>query len=270
MATIGTAAQTGGAAPPGAPGETEAPTRQLDEHGYALLRDVLPPEKVAHYRRRILELSAAEPEHGRTQQHVRWLMNKGADFREILLHPRVDPLFRHLLGDGYVLSTLTSNVVKPGAEDQRCHTDFQAGVPEPFPEGLCLTANSLWLLDDFTPENGGTRLVPGSHRRRRNPPPDYTSEPGEVRLAAPAGSVLVLNGALWHSSGANRTDRERVCLIWFNVRSFLKPQFDVVNYLCDEAYAEAQANPDLLRLYGFTTAPRPPDLPPDATPVRRI
>ena len=50
MATIGTAAhtaQTGGAAPAGGPGETEALTRQLDEHGYALLRDVLPPERVA-------------------------------------------------------------------------------------------------------------------------------------------------------------------------------------------------------------------------------
>ncbi len=244
--------------------------QQLDEQGYILIPDVLSAADVAHYRQRILDLGASEPDHERTQQFVRWLVNKGADFRNVLLHPRVDPLFRYLLGDTYTMSTLTSNIVRPGAADQRCHTDFQAGVPEPFPEGLCLTANSLWLLDDFTPENGGTRVVPGSHRRRRNPPADYTSEPGEIRISAPAGSVLVINGALWHSSGANHTDRERVCLIWFNVRSFLKPQFDFVNYLCDEAYAEAQANPDLLRLYGFTTASRPPDAPPDARPVRRI
>lgn len=243
---------------------------ELDEQGYLLLRDVLSPEEVAHYRRRILDLGNSEPDHVRLQQHVRWLVNKGADFRKILLHPRVDPIFRYLLGDGYILSTLTSNIIRPGAPDQRIHSDFQGGIPEPFPEGLCLTANSLWLLDDFTPENGGTRLVPGSHRRRRNPPKEWEHDPDEIRIAAPAGSVLVINGAIWHSSGANRTDRERVCMIWFNVRSFMKPQFDLVNYLCDEAYAESEANLDLVRLYGFTTASRPPDSPPGAQPVRRL
>ena len=249
---------------------TAAQKQQLDERGYLVLENVLSPQEVAHYRQRILDLGAAEPDHAKPQQHVRWLVNKGADFRRVLLHPRVDPVFRRLLGESYILSTLTSNIVRPGAPDQRYHSDFQAGVPEPFPEGLCLTANSLWLLDDFTPENGGTRLIPGSHQRRRNPPEGYANDPEEIRLQAPAGSVLVFNGATWHSSGANQTDRERVCLIWFNVRSFLKPQFDIVNYLCDEAYTEAEGNPELKRLYGFTSASRPPDLPTDAVPVRRL
>ncbi len=237
----------------------------LDVQGYLLLEGVLSPSEAVQYRQQLLALAAQEPGRINPTQHVRWLVNKGADYRKLLLHPAVDPWFRHLLGDDYALSTLTSNVVRPGAPDGRYHTDFQDRVPEPLPE-FPLTANSLWLLDEFTPENGGTRLVPGSHRWRRRPPPDLAVHPDEIRIAAPAGSVLLFNGGVWHSSGANTTDRERVCLICFCLRSFMKPQFDFVHYLSDEAYAEA--TPELKRLYGFTAWPQPVDEP--AAPKRRL
>lgn len=239
--------------------------QQLDEQGYLILEGALSADAVGHFRERLLTQAESEPGRVKPTQHVRWLVNKGADYRKILLHPAADPWFRYLLGDDYTLSTLTSNVVRPGAPDGPYHADFLERVPEPLPE-YALTVNSLWLLDEFTPENGGTRLVPGSHRWRRKPPKDLASHPDEVRIAAPAGSVLLFNGAVWHSSGANQTDRARVCLICFCLRSFLKPQFDFVNYLGDEAYAEA--GPELKRLYGFTSWPQPMDGP--ATPVRRL
>ncbi len=91
------------------------------------------------------------------------------------------------------------------------------------------------------------------------------SEHVTSNLGRSAGSVLLFNGALWHSSGANLTARERVCLICFCLRSFLKPQFDFVNYLSDEAYAAA--TPELRRLYGFTSWPQAAD--DGALPSRR-
>ena len=248
-----------------APALDEQLQQQLDERGYVILPDVLSADEVGHFRQRILATAEQEPGHVNPTQHVRWLVNKGADFRRLLLHPAVDLWFRSLLGDDYTLSTLTSNVVRPGAPDGRYHADFLDRVPEPLPE-YALTVNSLWLLDDFTPENGGTRLVPGSHRWRRKPPKDLATHPDEVRISAPAGSVLLFNGAVWHSSGANQTDRERVCLICFCLRSFMKPQFDFVHYLSDEAYADAST--ELKRLYGFTSWPQPIDGP--GTPVRRL
>jgi ectoine hydroxylase-related dioxygenase (phytanoyl-CoA dioxygenase family) len=238
--------------------------QQLDADGYLILEDVLSPQEVSDYRERLLAQAASEPGRNNPTQHVRWLVNKGADYRKLLLHPATDPWFRHLLGDDYTLSTLTSNVVRPGAPDGRYHSDFLDRVPEPLPE-YALTANSLWLLDEFTADNGGTRLVPGSHRWRSKPPKDLANHPNEIRVSAPAGSVLLFNGALWHSSGANQTGRERVCLICFCLRSFLKPQFDFVNYLSDEAYAAA--TPELRRLYGFTSWPQAAD--DGALPSRR-
>ena len=135
-------------------------------------------------------------------------------------------------------------------------------MPEPLPE-FPLFVNSLWLLDDFTPQNGGTRFVPGSHRSRRQPPgaddPLALEHPDEIRLNAPKGSVFLFNGALWHATGANATDRARVCLICFCCRSFLKPMFDFVHHLGPEVLE--RATPQLKRLYGFDSQPQGPDRP---------
>ena len=54
-------------------------------------------------------------------QHVRWLMNKGEIYEKLVAHPKVMPFFEHLLGADYTLSTLTSNIIDPGAPDGGYH-----------------------------------------------------------------------------------------------------------------------------------------------------
>ena len=76
--------------------------------------------------------------------------------------------------------------------------------------GAC---NSLWMLDDFTPDNGATRLVPGTHRLLAQPrdhmPDPQDEHPGQVLALGRAGSVLVFNGITWHGGTTNRTRRPR-------------------------------------------------------------
>ena len=71
--------------------------------------------------------------------------------------------------------------------------------------------NTVWMLDDFTPENGATRMVPGSHRWGRRPQDvlddPMAPHPDEVLLTGKAGSVAVMNAHMWHGGTANRTRR---------------------------------------------------------------
>ena len=142
-------------------------------------------------------------------QHVRWLVNKGKSYEKLVAHPKVVPYFEYMLGEDYTLSTLTSNVIYPGAEDNAFHVDNALGkMPEPLPS-FPMFVNSLWLLNDFTPENGGTRFVPGSHRFLKKPPKDHPHalcHPDEVRLSAPKGSVFFVQRRLMarHRSQSNR------------------------------------------------------------------
>lgn len=245
---------------------SEAHQRELDEQGAIVIPEVLSDAEIEIFKERLLALAAAERADGSAVvhtdglgQHVRWLVNKGEIFEGMLVHPKVTPYFDYLLGPDYTLSTLTSNIIYPGAEDGGYHVDGAMGaMPEPLPI-FPMVANSLWLLEDFTPENGGTRYVPGSHRFLTRPPAGLRDHPQEVRLTAPKGSVFLFNGAVWHSAGANRTDHARIALICFCCRPFLKPMFDFVHHLKPEV--KARATPEMLRRYGFDSQPRSPDKP---------
>ena len=242
--------------------------QQLDELGYTVIPDVLSETEIMVYRKRLLKLAKLEQEDKTANMHtenkgqlVRWLVNKGELFEKLVAHPKVVPYFEYMLGPDYILSTLTSNIISPEAKDGPYHIDNALGqMPEPLPS-FPMLVNSLWLLNDFTPENGGTRFVPASHRRLKKPSPNLIYDPEEVRLTAKKGSVFLFNGAIWHAAGGNKTTEPRIALICFCCRSFIKQMFDFVHYLKPEVVD--RATPEMYRIYGFDSQPMPTDTPKD-------
>jgi ectoine hydroxylase-related dioxygenase (phytanoyl-CoA dioxygenase family) len=98
--------------------------------------------------------------------------------------------------------------------------------------------NVIWCLDDVTPENGGTLYIPGSHRIRKRDEVPGDSEAKLKVIEAPAGSAIVLEGRVWHTSGINTTENERRALLFalYN-RDFLRPQVNWEVLLSDKTKA---------------------------------
>ena len=71
-----------------------------------------------------------------------------------------------------------------------------------------VVAQAVWMADDFTPLNGATRVVPGSHLSGRQPNPEESIFSDTVPLAAPAGCCVVYDGRLWHGTGSNISEGE--------------------------------------------------------------
>src|SRR5438309_2726090 len=114
----------------------------------------------------------------------------------------------------------------PGADEQLLHRDeaVWSDVPKPGPE---LQLATVIAFVDFTRENGGTRVVPGSHRwpdRNLSPMEQILGSPPPPESVAyaemPAGSAVVYLGGTIHGGGANSTDVPRrgahlsYCLGW--------------------------------------------------------
>ena len=239
---------------------TNSEKSQLDEQGFTLLPDVIPPDEADELRRLSMILARDEKASGRgtmylddQAQRVWNLVNKGEPFERAIQHPRIMGAMEYLLGGDCTLSSFTVNIIGPGAPNGHLHIDYPLRLmPDPRPS-FPLVANSVWLLDDFTLENGATRCVPGSHLRLEGGPEPEDNYDDEVQICGPRGSVLIVNGALWHGSSANHTDGDRVGLLGFFCRSFMKPQQDHLKLASDEVIA--RASPTLRRLLGFDSMP---------------
>jgi len=85
--------------------------------------------------------------------------------------------------------------------------------------------NMLVMLDEFTPDNGATYLLPGSHRLKEMPD-EQTFGARAAQALGPAGSVVVFHSQLWHCSGRNSSSAERRALTLTFTRPFYKQQLD--------------------------------------------
>ena len=207
---------------------SDSEKRQLDERGYLVLPDLMGPALLAEVRDRVEELFALEGERAgaefKQEPHARRLanlVNKGEVFERVILTPRVLACMEHVLGPELKLSSLNVRSADPlGDCAQPWHADSGAIADE---RGYWV-CNSVWMLDDFTPANGATRMLPGSHRWGRVPPPEsYDSLPGEELVLGKAGTVVIMNAHMWHGATANRTQAPRRAMHVYYTRAD-KPQ----------------------------------------------
>jgi len=184
----------------------------LDRDGYTIVRDAFDASAAdALY----ADLDRLEDElhiqpssngfEGRATTRVYNLLAHGQLYEQIPVHPVVLPLMYHLLGEGCLVSSLSSITIWPGEVAQPIHADDQLmPVPKPHP---ATTANSMWAITDFTESNGATRIIPGTHTADRSP--TYGQPYDSICAEMSRGSILVWHGSLWHGGGANVTTERR-------------------------------------------------------------
>jgi len=209
------------------PGERQ----QLDERGYVVLESAIDAAFLAELRSRVLAVFDEEGDRAghefRTEEHAHRLTNlvdKGDVFRRAIVLPRVLDAVRHVLGPGIKLSSLNARSADPHtAIGQPLHVDMGA-IPDERGYWVC---NTVWMLDDFTLENGPTRMVPGSHTWKQRPQDvladPLAPHPDEIMLTGTAGTIAVMNAHLWHGGTANRTSKPRLAMHAFYCRRD-KPQ----------------------------------------------
>jgi ectoine hydroxylase-related dioxygenase (phytanoyl-CoA dioxygenase family) len=165
------------------------------------------------------------------------LHNKDRAFLKFIDLPPVFDIVETLLKEGsyrnadpVILRQNTARTPLKGKPIQQLHLDSRLpGCPFP------LMGIVIWFLDDATPENGATRVIPGSHRRTTYPK-DGVVYPEEVQVPANKGSAIVIDGGVWHASGENHTESTRWVILSTYVRWFFKPAFDFNRNMPREFY----------------------------------
>lgn len=205
---------------------TEAEKKQLDEDGLLMLENFVLPETLDALRRRIAELFAELGDQAGSEfkqepgtDRLANLVNFGELFEQAIAEPKLLACVRQVLGAEFKLSSLNARAARPYSDwTQPLHCDTGA-LPDDQGNSVC---NIIWMLDDFTAENGATRYVPGTHRAGKLPQAALTdpaaTHPDEKLVTGKAGTVVVMNAHLWHGGTANRTGHSRLALHSFYCR----------------------------------------------------
>ena len=185
---------------------------EMDVYGFTLIENVLEPPDVAALKAALIrcrERTGHEQRFLGTAGHVGNLPTQDPIFLPLLDHPKILPILEKILGESLILGSLNARIVRPGDGQQGLHSDIGAELLNMQSPVMC---NTVWMLDDFSPANGSTRIVAGSHKSGMAGPPDGFSVKHIHQVTAPAGSVLIFNGQCWHGGGNNSTDQDRHAL----------------------------------------------------------
>lgn len=226
--------------------------RDLEVYGFCIVKDALPADQLKALQDRLEDQAAAERaagvaylDGGRAaskerrgyrgderideasadeivpNQRVWCLQNKGDEFLAVLDNPVIDQIIQPYLEEDHPqVAIYSANIVGGGGEAQFLHQD-QSGVRPTTP--FAIGVNIIFCLDDFTEENGATRIVPGSHIAERGLSPDniYTTK-GTVAAVAPAGSAILADTRIWHGTGASQSQSRRRAAICLMQRSWAR------------------------------------------------
>ena len=210
---------------------------QLHTDGYFIIPQLLPAAQVQGIRDALAphlrgQLPGRNDFEGFESERVYALLAKSQVFAELAAHPLVLDVCEDVLGPNFMLSACLAINTHPGETVQPMHFDDSFyRLPRPRP---AYGVSTFWTIDAFTPENGPTEIIPGSHLWGDEAPvgknlhevfesgyakPEQDPE-GLEKVLLPAGSLMVTLGTLWHRGGANRSQHSRLlitpqyCVAW--------------------------------------------------------
>ena len=204
----------------------------FDLQGYLLIEDVLDEGEVAELDRLLDARGLAGP--GLTTESARFggsgagtegggLLEWGKPFCDLLDHPRIMPVLRMILGDGFRIDHLYGLYMREGTEALELH-----GGSSPhdqteyfyFREGRMYNGLTVvsFSLAETGPEHGGFLCIPGSHKSNFPVPKevfDAHEEAGCVKVPeARAGSAIIFTEALSHGTASWKAKYQRRSLLF--------------------------------------------------------
>lgn len=152
-------------------------------------------------------------------------------------------------GKPYILNNYGGVINKSGG---KIYVNNQHRDVRDFTYPLRLMLNMLVMVDDFTIENGATKILEGSHKTQKN---DHNFEKEAIQITGKAGDIVLWDSNLLHAAGRNTTDQVRRALTLCFCRPYIKPTIDFLQALSPEFLA--RQTPFMKTLLGADAQPAP-------------
>ena len=229
--------------------------------GFCKVADAIRPEAVEAIRTRVLVQAEGERLAGITQktpsgQNINCCVNKGEVFAKLIEqhpdvvqgHAVVEQLVTEALGPGWICTSLIAAISNEGGVPQALHQDQGMWSDSRAPQSV----NILSAITPIDETNGGTLVIPGSHRMlpdavRRGEP--VGKLPPCINIDAPAGCMVITHGHLLHGTGHNISSAPRIVMLNGMQKPYMRQQENWMLSVRPEVLKSA--SPKLLHRMGY-------------------
>ena len=200
------------------PGDLGKAASEIREQGYSIIENFLSPQQLAKARdllaSRTVAFAGRNNFEGSKTERIYALLTQDKVFQDIVEDQRVMAICDAFLEANFLLTTSQAICIHPGETPQPWHCDdaFYA-IPRP----RMVAISTVIALDDFTAENGGTEVIPGSNcwseeqaggdyrDGETETDPDYAQRMAgkSITVEMPAGACVVFSGSTLHRGGRN-------------------------------------------------------------------
>jgi|GEM_PF-631022 len=135
---------------------------------------------------------------------ARQLLAYDERFLKYARNENVLALVKHFLGEYFVLYQQTANRHLP--ENAHTTTPWHRDLTFwHYTSSRPLAMSALHIIDDYTEENGGIYVLPGTQKTEPFPSYEYVDK-NKVFLTPKAGSIVVFDSMMFHSPGVNKSN----------------------------------------------------------------
>ena len=226
----------------------------INGKGYVVIPEVLSTAQAEIARSTVLKLAEEEREQGQVmsegqRERVYGLVYKGEIFELMVQHPTVIKIIEAIVGSDMTLGGFSAHILHPGAINMGAHVDYPYwAMRPPFPVSPVLEVQAIWMVEDFTEENGAPVFTPGSQKFCNLPDLTYFSKTAK-KITGKAGSLVLSHGLCWHDTSVNSTQRARVSILGNYTPKFVRPLEDPLQGFQQEVVD--LATPKLRQLLGY-------------------
>ena len=222
----------------------------IRDRGYCIVPDVIPGprcEDSTHSVRHTVDRLAGTHPCPENIGFVPGLINHDQSFAESLASPVLLNLCEEILGHNIRITFTSAIINHPGNQRGDRHPDWPfkqknpGHAPAPYLDRI-MHLTTLWMITEFTSDNGAMLIVTHSHLESINPTSaDWdgpTDQPFNTEQTAvgTAGSVLVIDSRMWHATAPN-TDRVALAVRygpWWLNTEILRPGSTTRQQMVDE------------------------------------
>ena len=227
---------------------------EITRNGHTAVENVLDEKQLLALRQRMDEQYEKQTKEVGGEEALREIGDSDS-VKHLLVHDelflpllKLEPMLsivKKFLGDYFILNLQNGILNRPKVYNPASlwHRDL---FYQHYSSSRPLALSTLFCIDDFTEENGGTFILPGSHKYDEFPSSSFALK-HQTQLSVKAGTLLILDSMMFHRCGYNNSSKMRRSISQIFTLPPFKQQISLPKTLAGK-YSE---DPFLRRVLGY-------------------